>query len=179
MQTHYKLRNGKICSSQPDKPPCFLKDLATGQQWVLTDDWRGGVLGDGFDVMEVREPGQPLYSEYTPGKIEATRPEPDFPDSDAADAFRYALLQQGETLMGSETTAPTNSMDGFKTVDYYNGSAVSTLSDRDIFFIIQELQDEQKALRKLKKDKSKAVKAHQKRIQRNINKLMAVIDARH
>ena len=79
--------------------------------------------------------------------------------------------------MGSETQSEHK--DGFYTIDYFSGKPVSQLSDRQVFQVVAELQDELKSLSKLNKSKSKAVKAHQKRINRNISKLMSELDSRH
>lgn len=189
MLNQYILRNGLSAVAQYDKRNHIRTENKT--KLVLTDDLRGGVLGKEYDVVAIKEPQDNYFSDWIPENVvdptffDRGRLEPDFADAEEAaqyrdDALEAAMytIQKGEIPMGSETPYENN-RDGFKTVHYYNGQAVGNISDREIFFIIQELQAELKALKKLGKDKSKAVKAHNKRINRDINKLMTELDSRH
>jgi len=207
MPTRYKHKNGKYSTVNTENrsfisvDKSFVADYAEyGTKLMLTDDLRGGVLGEGWDVTLVRPEEMGIWippykflemtgqepEEELVDLRERLRKEPDFADAEEAAQYRddklnaamHAFIQQGEITMGSETPYDNN-RDGFKTVHYYNGQAVGNISDREIFFIIQELQAELKALKKLGKDKSKAVKAHNKRINRDINKLMTELDSRH
>ena len=66
----------------------------------------------------------------------------------------------------------------FTTVDYYNDQDVNTIDDTGVFHAVIELEAELKGLKKLNQ-KSKAVRFHQKRLRRDIKKLMQTVDGRH
>ena len=89
------------------------------------------------------------------------------------DAIRVSL-PTGELPMSETNT----NYDGFYTVDFYAGEEVCRMSDKQIFNAVQSLQAELKTVSKLG-GKSKAVKAHQKRINKNINRMMSAVNSRY
>lgn len=225
MRTEYILNNG-MHATQVENTNCVL-ELSDGRKMYLTEDMRGGVLGKGFDVAEIKREDTMHFVDYcdymgaSSGKLHDDMadamtyavdpsakislaeehvglPEPDFaalqkdlktpgyvkmpvqPDFNVYKAIRIEQERTNHNLnsTGERPMELRNNADGFYTIDFFAGTEVGNMSDAQIFAAVQRLQAELKTVSKLG-GKAKAVKAHTKRINKNINRLMSAVNSRY
>lgn len=166
----YRLRNG--LRAVIDEKGIGVLENGQMKSWLpCPNDGhpKGGVMGNDFDaVVQIanNEKWTQLYNDavtrrFEPGSVVYVPPE----------FYQYIPTQpQGEDNMAENR-------DGFVTIDYYDGYPIKDLSDDRIFDIIR---DEQKKLNTLASvPEGAATSAHKARIEANIEKLMAAVNARH
>lgn len=83
--------------------------------------------------------------------------------------YRYIPLHK-ETPMAENT-------DGFRSIDYYNGTPIDSMSDSRIFALVTQEQETLKSLEKV--PPGAAVDAHKATVEANISALMAAVNKRH